>query len=118
MNTFERLLELQQIHHTQHLTSERDRRSKVTIEDLACIICYPPTLLSDQPLAFRVFLKWARLILGVRQYTGKSVTEFELANSPTTTLGLQKLCFHHILYSFIYNILPEYILDQAVQLVL
>ena len=116
MNTFENLFELQQRHHSQHLTRERDRQIQITlINDPSCIICYPPTLPSEQSLTFRVFLKWARLILGARQYTSQTISEFDLANN-TSTVELQELLYRRVLYSFVYNKLPNYTLEQAIKL--
>ena len=75
MNTFEDLFELQQRHHSQHLTKEWDRTQFTLLDDLSCIICHPSPLPSEQPLTFCVFLKWAHTILGARQYTSKTLTE-------------------------------------------
>jgi hypothetical protein len=116
MNTFEDLFEYQQKHQSQHLTRERQRQTTTTLlDDPSCIICYPASLPSEQSLRFRVFLKWARLILGARQYTSETITEFDIANSSTNS-ELQALNYRHVLYSFTYNTLPDYTLDKAVQL--
>ena len=117
MNTFEDLFEIQQKHYIQHLERERNNQLRTTlIDDASCIICYPPPVPSEQALAFRVFLKWARLILGARQYTSKTITEFESANNSRTS-ELQILYYRRVLYSFVYNKLPTYTFDQVVNLV-
>ena len=116
MNTFEDIFKLQQTHHLQHLTRERTNRIQlILVDDPSCIICYPPTLPSEQALNFRVFLKWARLILGARQYTNKTIIGFESVNSPSTSEE-QELRYRRIFYTLNYNRLPSYTLDQAAQL--
>jgi hypothetical protein len=112
MNTFEDIFKLQQTHHLQHLARERAKQTQfLLLDDPSCIICYPPAPPSEQSLTFRVFLKWARLILGARQYTNKTIVGFESIDN-FSTLEEQELRYRYIFHTLNYNRLPDILLTK------
>ena len=117
MNSFESLFNQQRLHQQQHLRKERKFVDITLSPDSSCIICHPAPLPSALSTAFRSFLEWAKFILDARQYTGKTVENFQLAKV-AVTIQLQQYFYKQTFRSLVYNKQPIYTFDQALQLII
>jgi ATP-dependent Clp protease adapter protein ClpS len=117
MNSFENLFSQQRFHQQQHLQKENKTVKVILIPDPSCIICHPAPLPSTLTTSFRSFFEWAKFILDARQYTGRTIENFEFART-TTIVDLQQYFYRQTFQALVYNKLPLYSLDQALQLVL
>src|SRR5918994_6610425 len=117
MSSFESLLNYQRLHQQQHLRKERKLVKIILSQDFSCIICYPAPLPSALSTSFRSFLDWTKFILDARQYTEKTVENFRLAQAATSS-NLQQHFYKRAFQAIVYNKLPFYTLDQALQLVI
>jgi len=117
MNSFESIFKHQRLHHQQHLRKERRIVHIALSPDSSCIICHPAPLPSTLSTSFRSFLEWTQFILDARQYTGKTVENFQLAQASNTSTQ-QHHFYKRTFQAFVYNKQPFYTLDQALQLVI